>query len=269
MSSLSGAIGHLYKLDEMARQKTWIHQLHPATKLLVTILFLVTVSSFARDEISSLLPLLLYPVLIFALAEIPVWPIFKRLLLVEPFVIGIGLLNPILDRQAFLLGSVAISHGWLTLLSILLKTALTVTAALLLIATTGMHPMAAAMRLFKMPRLMVTLVLLIYRYLSVLAGEASRTIRAYALRSPLSPGIRPAVWGSLAGQLLLRSFDRAERLYQAMILRGFCGDYFIGISKRPAGKDFLYLSGWFLYFCLVRFFDLPAAVGALITGGLL
>ena len=100
------------------------------------------VVSFGRYEIASLLPFVFYPVLIFAFAEIPLAPILKRILLVTPFIIGIGILNPVFDQQTLFLW-IVISRGWLTFLSILIKSGLTVTVSLLLIATTGMDRLAA------------------------------------------------------------------------------------------------------------------------------
>ena len=266
MRTMNDSVVHFQHLEELARQKSWIHSLHPLTKLWVTLTILVTATSFARDAISSLLPLLLYPVLVFTLADIPARLILKRLLLVEPLIIGIGLLNPVLDRQVSLIGTLAISHGWLTLASIILKSSLTILAALLLVATTDLSQLAGALRLMRIPRLMVTLLILIYRYLSVLAGEAARTLRAYALRAPGHPGVRIAAWGSLAGMLLLRSFDRAERLYQAMQLRGFSGDFPLGAAGRLSWKDAAWLAGWLGLCLLARSTDLPAALGNLITG---
>lgn len=266
MSSLAGSVANFQHLEELARQKSWIHRLHPLTKLLVTFAILVTVTSFQRDAISGLLPLLFYPVLVFTLADIPARLILKRLMLVEPLIVGIGLLNPILDRQISMIGTLAVSHGWLTLFSIILKSSLTVLAALLLVATTDLSQLAGALRLLRVPRLMVTLLILIYRYLSVLAGETARTLRAYALRAPGHPGVKFAAWGSLAGQLLLRSFDRAERLHQAMQLRGFKGDFQLPAVVRLTWKDAAWLAGWMGFCLLARSLDLPEALGNLLTG---
>jgi len=62
-------------------------------------------------------------------------------------------------------------------------------------------------------------------------------LRAYMLRSPLQNenGIHIKDWGAFAGQLVLRTFDRAQRVYQAMCVRGFTGEYNTGerISLKP------------------------------------
>lgn len=86
----------------MARKETRIHKIHPLVKLLTTFVYLIMVVSFGKYEIGSLLPFVFYPVIIFTLAEIPVAPILKRILLVEPLIIGIGILNPLFDHHTML-----------------------------------------------------------------------------------------------------------------------------------------------------------------------
>lgn len=63
----------------------------------------------------------------------------------------------------------------------------------------------------------------VYRYISVLLAETQRVVQAYELRAPGQKGIHFKVWGSLMGQMLLRSMDRAEVIYESMCLRGFVG----------------------------------------------
>lgn len=161
--SNQGIINSIYSmrlLDETARKNTAIHRIHPLVKLIVTVFYLVLVVSFDRYETGRLLPFLFYPVVVFAAAELPVLPILKRILLVEPLIIGIGILNPLFDRTVINVGGMAVSGGWLTFLAIFIKSSLTVTAALLLIATTGMDRLASALRMLKVPRIFVLQLLL-------------------------------------------------------------------------------------------------------------
>ncbi|MHB8125700.1 MAG: cobalt ECF transporter T component CbiQ [Desulfitobacteriaceae bacterium] len=266
MSNIMNSLSNMRLLDDLAKKETVIHQLHPLVKLLTTVIYLTVVVSFGRYEIGSLLPLLLYPVMVFALAELPVKPILKRVLLVAPLIIGIGILNPLFDHQLFWLGGIAISRGWITFFSIFLKCGLTVTAALLLIATTGMDKLAGALRMLKIPRLFVLQLLLTYRYISVLMEEVILILRAYSLRAPKQKGIHRNVWGSLAGQLILRTFDRAQRVYEAMCLRGFSGEYHTGDSGRITVWDLAYLAGWGLFFVVARIYNISMLIGSLITG---
>lgn len=266
MSNIANSIYNMRLLEDLARKDTAVHKLHPLSKLLTTVVYLAVVISFGRAEIGALLPFVFYPLLVFVLGDLPPWPILKRILYVEPFIIGIGILNPILDQQTVLLGTLAISRGWLTFASLFLKSGLTVTAALLLISTTGMDKLGSALRLLKVPRLFVLQLLLTYRYISVLLEEAARLLRAYSLRAPMQKGVAPSAWGSLAGQLLLRTFDRAQRVYQAMVLRGFEGEYRMGADAAFKLHDLIYMLCWTAFFIFARVYNLPQWLGSILTG---
>jgi len=268
---MSKAINSIYNirfLEELSGKETSIHRLHPLVKLLTTVAYLIGVVSFGRYEISSLLPFVFYPVLIFSLAELPVGKVLKRVLLVSPFIVGIGILNPLFEQNTIILGGIVISRGWITFLSIIIKCGLTVTASILLIATTGMDRLGAALRMLKVPKVFVLQLLLTYRYISVLIEEVSRMQRAYSLRAPGEKGIRLSVWGSFAGQLILRTFDRAQRVYQSMSLRGFTGEYNTGDIAKVRFKDFAYLAAWSLFFIIMRRYNIPMLIGSLFTGGI-
>ena len=266
MANIVNSLYNMRLLDDLAMKETSIHKIHPLIKLLTTVVYLTVVVSFGRYEISRLLPLIFYPVLIFAYAELPVVPILKRLLLVEPFIIGIGILNPLFDNYTVMIGEFVISRGWITFLSIFIKSGFTVTASILLIATTGMDKLASALRMLKIPKIFVLQLLLTYRYISILIEEVSRMARAYSLRAPAQKGIQHNVWGSFAGQLILRTFDRAQRIYESMNLRGFTGEYNTGDNVKVRFKDYAYLLGWSLFFIVARIIDIPMLIGMLFTG---
>jgi cobalt/nickel transport system permease protein len=266
MANMVNSLYNMRLLDELAMKETTIHKLHPLVKLLTTVVYLIAVVSFDRYEVSSLLPFVFYPVLIFAFGELPVAPIMKRILIVEPFIIGIGILNPLFDNHTVILGGYAISRGWITFLSIFIKGGLTVTVSILLIATTGMNKLAYALRLLKIPKIFVLQLLLTYRYISILMEEVSRMTRAYSLRSPGQKGIKGNVWGSFAGVLILRTFDRGQRVYESMNLRGFTGEFNAPDNTTLELKDYTYFLGWSLFFILARFINIPMLIESLFTG---
>lgn len=80
----------------------------------------------------------------------------------------------------------------------------------------------------------MTQVLLTYRYVTVLLEEANRMTQAYSLRAPNQKGVHFKVWGTLAGQLLLRSMDRANEVYESMTLRGYQENF--TIQRRSRAK---------------------------------
>lgn len=262
MANISQEIYKMRFLDEQSCRHTLIHDLHPLCKLLVTIAYLITVTSFEKYSLSSILPLVFYPVIIISLAELPVVPLLKRILPVLPFVIGIGIFNPFFDKRVLAyISGITVTGGWVSFLVLVIKCALLVLAALILIATTGMDGTAAALRLLWVPKIFTLQLLLTYRYISVLADEAHRVSNAYSLRAPGQKGIRFSEWGSLAGQMLIRTIDRAQRVYHAMELRGFNGEYNTGYDRAIYLSDVFYMVLWIAFFILARFIDIPAVLG--------
>ncbi len=258
----------LRTIDDLATQKTFIHSLNSCTKLITTLVFVVLVTSFSKYEVTSLFPLLFYPVALMSLGNLPYKPIVKRLMLIAPFIVFIGLFNPVFDQRPIAkLGSILITGGWLSFLSITIKLLLTVTSALILVATTGMNSICTAMSQIGVPKPIVIQILFMYRYLHVLLEEFLKTNQAYNLRSFKTAGIHYKAWGSLLGQLLLRTMDRAQRIYQAMLCRGFDGKVPLRSAARWTKKDHLYLLFCLSFFLLCRFINIPEALGTLLTGG--
>jgi cobalt/nickel transport system permease protein len=156
------------RMDDLGRMDTPVHRLDARAKALVTLAFVVAVVSFPRREFSALTPFLLYPVALISLGRIPASHIARKILVAAPFALAIGIFNPLMDRQPVaLVGPFAITGGWLSFASIMLRFVLTVGAALALVACTGMYRLGAGLERLGVPSLFVVQVLFLYRYLFV------------------------------------------------------------------------------------------------------
>jgi cobalt/nickel transport system permease protein len=267
MSKISKSIYTIHFLDETASKNSVIHVLNPVLKLILTVIYIVTILSFGKYEVSGLMPYVFYPVIIFILSEVPFVQIFKRVFMVLPFVFGLGIFNPIFDTKVYavILG-VEISAGWISLVSLIIKFTLTVLSGLLLISTTGIEKIAFALRKLMVPKIFVTQMLLTYRYISVLLEEAALIVKAYSLRAPLERGVKYKAYGSLLGQMLLRAFDRANRVYNAMILRGFNGEYYFENQSKMSADSILYFVIWSVFFINARMFNIVDVLGRIMSG---
>lgn len=269
MLKIMKSIHNIGFLDELAYKKTLIHNLNPVVKLLVTLSYLVVVVSFDKYDVNGLIPFVIYPIVVLFFSEIPFSEIFKRFIIILPFIIGIGIFNPVLDKEVYNIAvGVRISAGWISFSSLILKSSLTIFAGLLLITTTGIEKIALALRRLFVPKVFVVQLLLTYRYISVLLDEVALVLKAYSLRAPMEKGVTLKVSGSLLGQLLLRTFDRANRVYIAMKLRGFNGEYFAPNDKISMGS-ILYMFIWITFFIIARFLNISEIIGQIVTEGLI
>ena len=228
MSKITGTISEIHKLQEQAQLSTPLTTLHPLAKLLMTMAYIVTLMSLGKYALFKLLVLSSYPLLGFYWGRISLSQTLWRLRLILPLVACVGIANPLFDKHIIYWGDFAIRAGYLSFFSLLLKGVLAVLASYLLIATTTIEQICYALRLLQLPKLLVTQLLLSYRYLTLLLEQADTIAQAYTLRAPKQKGVHFKVWGSLAGQLLLRSIDRANNLYDSMLLRGYQGEYYYG-----------------------------------------
>ncbi|MBI5120710.1 MAG: cobalt ECF transporter T component CbiQ [Rhodospirillales bacterium] len=254
-------------LDRWARAQSPIHRLDPRAKLLATLAFALAVVSQDKYALGDQLPFFLFPIFLWARSGVPAGLILRRVLAVAPFAALVGLFNPLFDtRIALELGGLAISGGWISFASILLRSLLTVSALVLLVATTDIPALARAAERLGVPQVFVTQMLGLYRYLFLLADEASRVVLAYRLRAVHG---RPPSWrvfAAILGQLLLRSLKRALRVHRAMWLRGFDGEMrrLSALSFRP--QDGWFLLGWLIVFALIRFYHPAQWIGGAALG---
>ena len=264
MNKMEKAIRELSEIDRLTEQKSPVHDLSPLAKLLVTIAYIAAVVSFGKYQLSGLLLMVLYPVFMFQLSGIPVSTCFYKLRIVLPLVIFVGLFNPFFDRVPMLrLGNITISSGVISMITLMLKGIFSLMASFLLIATTSIDSICAALRKLHVPSILVTLLLLTYRYVGLMTQEASVMTDAYMLRAPGQKGIHISAWGSFLGQLLLRSMDRAEDLYASMRLRGFTGDFTYAKDVPFRAKDAAFLIGCIAVFLILRFVNIASFIGGL------
>jgi cobalt/nickel transport system permease protein len=233
-------------------------------KLLTTLVFIMAVVSFGKYEITGLIPFIIYPVALIAVGNLPPGYLARKILLAAPFAFFIGIFNPLLDRTILVhLGPVAISGGWVSFASIMIRFTLTVSAALILIASTGLNAVCLALDKLGAPRSFVMQLLFLYRYIFVLTDEALRLVRARALRSFQGRGMGLKVFSYMIGQLLLRTLDRARRIHQAMLSRGFDGRIHLLRPLHLRGRDAAFLLGWSTLFVLMRCYNIPHLLGNL------
>ncbi len=231
---------HVHFLDPYRPRASQVHRLDPRIKLVLTVVFILT---------NSLLPAGAWPIyiLLFALilsveviSELGVRFVLKRSLLALPFVLAaLPLILTVPGKTLFSLPvgpwTIHASYpGLERFTSIAIKSWLSIQAAIVLAASTSFPDLLVAMRALHVPQLLVSIFGLMWRYMFVLVDEATRLLRARASRSGQSdlPGTRPGgklswrarVTGGMAGSLFLRAFERSDRIYMAMVSRGYDGE---------------------------------------------
>ena len=151
------------------------------------------------------------------------------------------------------------------MLTLMLKGVFCLMASFLLMAATPIDSLCAALRKLHVPKMLVTLLLLTYRYVGVMTEELAVMTEAYHLRAPGQKGIHISAWGSFLGQLLLRSMDRAQELYSSMQLRGYRQQFHYADIRAFRARDALYVAGCVLVFIFLRYFRVAQFLGRIVV----
>ena len=264
MNKMQKALAELSEMDELAARRSPVHMLHPAAKLLTTIAYILITLSFDKYDLSGIVPMVIWPVLMFQISGVEVRTCFYKLHIVLPLVMAVGLFNPIFDRGILLsIGGISVSGGVISMLTLMLKGVFCLMVSFLLMAATKIDSLCAALRKLHVPGMLVSLLLLTYRYVGVMTEELAVMTEAYHLRAPGQKGIHISAWGSFLGQLLLRSMDRAQELYSSMMLRGYHEHFHYADIERFRLRDALFMAVCILFFLILRYADVAQLVGGL------
>ena len=254
---LQHVLCELDAMERTARMRSPLHALDARAKLLVTVVFLVTMLSVPLSRLSELLAFAVFPIVTAAMGGLNFGAVFRRSLIVLPLVAFVGV---------FRIGTVVVTAGWVSFLSIILRGLLSVQALLILIGSTGYYRLCRSMQRLGLPSVFTTQLLFVYRYLYVLIEEALAMRRARDARSFGRRSYPLKVWGTLVGQLLIRTFERAELISRAMLARGFTGRIPADVFESPAWKmrDTVFLAAWCSALLLLRLFHPVETLSTLI-----
>lgn len=228
---------HIHTFDTYLHRPSPVHQLDPRTKVVLTVAFILSTVLLPDGAWGAFILNWLLLLAAALIAQLSLRYLITRSFIAVPFALAavtvlFTLPGDPIASFAFAGRAVIISDtGLIRFLSILLRSWLAVQAAIILTATTQFPDLVHALRHLRVPAVLTTILSFMYRYLFVLADEAMRLLRAREARSARSGeqktggtlSWRARVAGGMVGQLFLRSYDRSDRVYNAMLARGYRG----------------------------------------------
>ena len=237
-------------LDHHSAVESSIHHLDPRAKVLVFFSFILVGVSAPPHSIGLFVILALGLVVITLAARLPLFHLVRKLLVILPFLLVITASIPFMKEDTvgggynLGLGGLSLSRSGLWILwNVLIKSCLSVFSIILLYSTTTFPQLMKGLERLGLPKVFTVLLSFMHRYSFLLVDEVHRMKRA---RDSRSFGKR-WFWqlktlGHMIGTLFLRSFHRAERVYLAMLSRGYHGTV-PGVSLGRFGTgEFLFVS---------------------------
>ena len=240
---------HHHHIDRFACQDSPIHRLDPRAKTLAVVAFSILLISAPRYTIPS--PwYVLFPAVLLSWGRIPPGFVLKHTLIVSPFVLLAAVFSPFLDDTPVQIGGRVVRGGWITAGSIAVRFMLGMAALIALASTTRFPELLKGLERLGVPRLLITQLRFLYRYLFVLIDQAMHMRRARlardAGRGPI--GARWRAGGGQVGVLFLRTLESAERMHLAMLARGYDGRIRLlkPLRWRPRDTAFMVITAVYL-----------------------
>lgn len=244
---------HSDVFDRFHHGHSLIHDLDPRIKVVITVAFIVSNALLPDGAWIAFALASAFLLLANALSGLGLGFTFRRSFIALPFaLIAITVLfsipgSPLFDFYLWRWSFTVTDAGLLRFVSIAIRSWLSVQMAILLVAVTEFPKIIHALRHLRVPAIITTIISFLYRYLFVLTDEVIRLLRARQARSAASAGRRSGgslAWrariaGHMAGQLFLRSYERSDRIYNAMLARGYKGELMTIHPHQFQARDWL------------------------------
>jgi len=227
-------------IDKYSNLNSVIHKIDPRIKLLLLFCFLIFIA------VTSNLKLLGFywgmAAVLTAASRVPVHFYLKKLILITPLVVVFSFfiyLSYLLEhRVAVTLEAFSRYYPvWDTLAAMAARIYLSILVITLLVSCTRFNDLLWSLRRFRLPLIVTILSKLVYTYIFIFIDELHRIMRAYKSRTPVRRVSRIKVYGHIAAGILLRSMERSDYIYKAMLSRGFDGEFPEGNTHRLKWHD--------------------------------
>lgn len=221
--------------------------------LLVMVLFVFALLSVPKFNLPGVIAFGAFPLFLISAAKLHVGIMVKRLLLISPFVLFMAAGNLFLDRNpVILIYGITFSGGMISGTVIVAKTIISVAGLLSVTSSIPFYRICRALEALHVPDVLITQLILLDRYRSVLHEEAQSMLKARNIRSFGRKGKELFRTAPLIGSLLLRTTNRAERLYRSMSARGFQGGLGSRSAENISTSDWKTIGIWSFLFLSLR-----------------
>jgi cobalt/nickel transport system permease protein len=212
--------------EKFAQGNSLLHRTAPKVKIIIAATFITLIAiSNSFFVVTTGLGLAF---LLMLLSRLEPRPVLKRLLTANSFTLFLWLTLPLTfgGEELTRLGPLVLSTEGIRLASLItLKTNTIVLSLIALLATSKIASLGHALEGLHLSKRLCFLLLFSYRYVFVIYQEYQKLNRAAHMRCfvPSTTIHTYRTYGYLFGMTLVKSWNRASRVHQAMLLRGFNG----------------------------------------------
>lgn len=204
---------HTLSFERLTYILSPVHDLDPRAKVVACLVLVLGIVLAPAPHPAEAAAFALFVAGVTVAARLPLGAVFGRSLVVLPVAAGIALLAPFGGPGGWALAWAIVARSWMSAVCLVL-----------LSLTTRVPLLFRALRALHLPGIMLTMLTFVYRFTDVLRDQLSAMRVAVASRAPQVRGrALVALYGNLAGSLFVRAYERGERVYAAMLSRGYDG----------------------------------------------
>jgi cobalt/nickel transport system permease protein len=219
----------------------------------ILLLLILSVVSVEKFNITAVLVYGAFPLFSVIAFRLPFKLILYRLIMISPFILIMAAANPFFDRQVFgVVAGATLTNGMVSGLVIVAKSFVIISSMLVFSMCIQFTSLCKVLHLLHVPKVFVTQLLLLNRYLFLLVDEARGMQKARSMRSFDGKGNSFFVIAKLIGSLLLRTTVHADHIYRAMVARGFNGDIVNYPTVKFTAKSIMMIALFGGIFLLIR-----------------
>lgn len=216
------------RLEQYANLDSPIQRLDPRVKTVCVILFVLAVVLTPATRFAAFFLFAILILSVVLLSEVPFGFVLKRSLVILPFAGMIGFFNLFYKPP-------------IMFFNILVKSWLSVLSLIILSSTTDFPTLLKALESLRVPRLLTTIISFMYRYIFTLVDQVQKLERARVARSYGRRGVyQMKAMGNMLGSLFVNTYERGERIYSAMLARGYHGHAHTPYAFTPGLLDFAF-----------------------------
>jgi cobalt/nickel transport system permease protein len=217
-------------IDRYALLDSPLHLLEPRTKLLSFAAMIISILCIPANGGMQYFIYFFAIAILMGISQVPLGFILARTFVILPFIVLAGLAAP--------------GRGSFDLISLFIRAILCLLLLILLTNTTRFTELLRGMKKLGFPQILAMNLSFLYRYLFVLTEEVQRMKQARDCRRVGRARFKEEfkILSSMLGTLLIRSFERAERMHSAMLSRGFSGDFQVVSPRRFSWRDLIFLT---------------------------
>jgi len=228
-------------IDRFSHVESSLQRWDPRVKIFSLGLFIIAVSLLSSIPLAA--TALILAIVLLSKAQLPFHFVSHGVQFVSIFLLPIIIIMPLTYPGEAAFHVLGIPFAWEGLrlsIAIVLKALAIVITAYAIFGTSRFDVSMIALQRLKCPKIIVQMLLFTYRYIFVFIAEMKRMDTAMGARGFVKKAnmYTLKVMGNFVGTLLVRSFERTERIYKAMLSKGYQGEFHTLVTFESSSKDF-------------------------------